>query len=171
MPNIAYEQRKHRDPRPLIERALPDPVGEGNRTASRRTVTVNLAESPLSWLYARGFLSDRQLLAGETLRADYSVATLEPRVTMRWDPVPLGHCRRSAPSGLNPSERTLAAKARFDAAIAVVGPDLADIAWRVVCAGEAMAVAERELAWPVRSGRLVLKIALDRLAEFYRLPG
>jgi hypothetical protein len=58
----------------------------------------------------------------------------------------------------------LAAKARFDAAIAVVGPDLADIAWRVVCAGEAMAVAERELAWPVRSGRLVLKIALDRLA-------
>ena len=104
------------------------------------------------------------------MRADYSVATLEPRVTMRWDPVPHGHCRRSAPSGLNPSERVLAAKARFDAAIAVVGPDLADIAWRVVCAGEAMAVAERELAWPVRSGRLVLKIALDRLAEFYRLP-
>ena len=59
MPNIAYEQPKHRDPRPLIERALPVPVGEGNRKAPRRTVTVNLAESPLSWLYARGFLSDR----------------------------------------------------------------------------------------------------------------
>jgi len=104
------------------------------------------------------------------LRADYPAAALEPRVTMRWDPVPHGHAKRGAPSGLNPSERMVAAKARFDAAIAVVGPDLADIAWRVVCAGEAMSAAERALAWPVRSGRLVLKIALDRLADFYKLP-
>ena len=89
---------------------------------------------------------------------------------MRWDAVPSGRSRRNAPEGLAPSERMVAAKARFDAAIAVVGPDLADIAWRVVCAGEAITVAERALAWPVRSGRLVLKIALDRLADFYRLP-
>ena len=30
-------------------------------------------------------------------------------------------------------------------------------------------VAERALAWPVRSGRLVLKIALERVAEYYRI--
>jgi hypothetical protein len=52
-----------------------------------------------------------------------------------------------------------------------LGPDLSDIAWRVICAGESMPVAEREMAWPVRSGKLVLRIALDRLAGFYRLPG
>ena len=29
--------------------------------------------------------------------------------------------------------------------------------------------AERALAWPVRSGKLVLKLALDRVAGFYRI--
>jgi hypothetical protein len=48
---------------------------------------------------------------------------------------------------------------------------LADIAWRVICACESVSVAEK--AWagqPVRA-KLVLRIALDRLADFYRVPG
>jgi len=40
----------------------------------------------------------------------------------------------------------------------------------VVCAGEGVPVAERALGWPARSGRLVLGIALDRLADHYQLP-
>jgi hypothetical protein len=44
------------------------------RQSRRGTVTVNLAESPLSWLHAHGHLSDRQLLAGEKLRGDYERA-------------------------------------------------------------------------------------------------
>jgi hypothetical protein len=39
----------------------------------------------------------------------------------------------------------------------------------VVCAGESLPTAERALAWPARSGKLVLRLALDRVAEFYRL--
>jgi hypothetical protein len=65
----------------------------------------------------------------------------------------------------------ISAKKRFDAALDWLGPDLSDIAWRVICAGENMLVAEREMAWPMRSAKLVLRIALDRLARFYRLPG
>jgi len=52
-----------------------------------------------------------------------------------------------------------------------LGRDLSDIAWRVICAGESIPVAERALTWPVRSGKIVLRISLDRLAEYYRLPG
>ena len=48
-----------------------------------RSVTVNLAESPLTWLHARGHLSDRQLDAGERLRRDWEDAQLAPAVTMR----------------------------------------------------------------------------------------
>ena len=157
--------------RTLVEREL---TSEGPRRATcdpaarrgRRSVTVNLGESPLTWLHVRGHLSDRQLDAGERLRADYERAQLAPSVTMRWDAV---RFRGSGDAGLTPGERQIAAKARFDAAIASAGPGLADVLWRVACAGESLPVAEKALAWPVRSGKLVLRLALDRVADFYRI--
>ena len=79
--------------------------------------------------------------------------------------------KRSAPSSSNPTDRMLSAKQRFDGGVEALGRDLSDIAWRVVCAGEAMPMAEKSMGWPARSGKLVLRIALDRLADYYRLPG
>ena len=151
----------------LEEREL-TPEGPSARPARRggRSVSVNVAESPLTWLYARGHLSERQLDAGERLRADWERAELAPSVTMRWDPV---RVQGGGERGLTPTERQLAAKARFDGAVAAAGPGLADVLWRVVCAGEALPDAERALAWPARSGKLVLKLALDRVAVFYRI--
>jgi len=64
----------------------------------------------------------------------------------------------------------IAAKRRFDAAIAAAGPGLSDVLWRVVCAGEGLPDAERALGWPARAGKLVLCLALDRVADHYRLP-
>ena len=61
------------------------------------------------------------------------------------------------------------AKERFEAAVASAGPGLSDILWRVVCAGEGMRDAETALGWPVRAGKLVLTIALDRVADYYRM--
>ena len=159
------------DPRPLTERAVVEAGGDRAGRKIARTVTVNLAESPLSWLHSRGHLTNRQLLAGEKLRSDYEAAMMGPNVTMRWENIPLSREKRGAPSGLNQTERMISAKARFDNALVALGPDLSDIAWRVICAGEAMPDAEREMEWPVRSGKLVLRIALDRLAGFYRVPG
>ena len=155
-------------PRQLVERELTEegPRRGADARGKRRSVTVNLAESPLSWLHARGHLDDRQFDAGERLRADFESAQLAPSITMRWDPVRVDG---GAGAGLTPSERQLAAKARFDGAIAAAGPGLTDILWRVVCAGEGVPAAERALAWPARSGKLVLKFALDRVAEFYRI--
>ena len=50
-----------------------------------------------------------------------------------------------------------------------VGPGLSDVLWRIVCAGEGMRDAERALGWPARAGKLVLGLALDRLAEHSRM--
>lgn len=90
---------------------------------------------------------------------------------MCWDAAPIakGNCR--TPAMFNETEAQLAAKQRFDNALDYLGSDLSDIAWRIICGGEGMPVAEKNLGWPARSGKLVLKIALDRLAIFYRLPG
>lgn len=154
--------------RKIVERELTS-EGAARRPPRRgaRSIAVNVAESPLTWLHARGHLSDRQFEAGERLRADWERAQLAPRVTMRWDPVRGG--RAGADAGLTPGERQIVAKGRFDGAVAAAGPGLSDVLWRVVCAGEALAVAERALTWPARSGKLVLGLALDRVADFYRI--
>ena len=137
----------------------------GGPRRARRTVTVNRAESPLSWLRARGLVDARQFEAGERVRHDYEIAALAPQVTMRWDGVRVD----GGGTGLDPTTAQLAAKQRFDAAMATVGRGLGDVLWRVVCAGESLPGAERALHWPARSGRLVLGIALDRLADHYQL--
>ena len=137
------------------------------RAARARTVTVNRAESPLGWLAARGLVDARQIEAGERLRRDYEIAQLAPRVTMQWDGVRVDG---GGGDDGDPAHAHLAAKRRFDAAIAAAGSGLSDILWRVICAGEAIPAAERALGWPGRAGRLVLGLALDRLADHYRLP-
>lgn len=149
--------------RELVERTIADGAGP------RRRVTVNQAESPLAWLAARGHVSVRQLEAGERLRADYETAALGSRVTMRWDAAPSGRSPGGVPERLDPTLAQIAARRRFDGAVTAAGAGLADILWRVVCAGEAVGNAEKAMGWPVRSGKLVLGLALDRVAAFYRV--
>ncbi len=154
--------------RKLVEQEL---TSEGPRRGTgaagkRRTVTVNVAESPIAWLHARGHLEDRLFHAGEALRNDYERAQLSANVTMRWDPV---RVKTTGEQGLNAAEKQLAAKQRFDGALAEAGKGLEDILWRVVCAGEGLPQAEKTLGWPARSGKLVLTLALERVADFYRI--
>ena len=155
--------------RELVERELTEvgPKRSGTARGKRRSVTVNVGESPVAWLHSRGHLDDRQFDAGERLRDDYERAQLAPSITMRWNPVRVD-CGGGG-GDLTPSERQVAAKARFDGAMAEAGSGLQDVLWRVVCAGEALSDAEKGLGWPARSGKLVLKLALDRVADFYRI--
>jgi hypothetical protein len=160
----------------LVEQAVNEtdepkkPRSDGRaRGRAMRSVTVNLAESPLGWLKAHGHVSPRQYEAGERLRGDWERARLGPRVTMAWDSPPIGRTPRAAPRAVDPTVAQIAAKRRFEAAVAATGRGLGDILWRVVCAGEGMRDAERALGWPARAGKLVLVMALDRLADHYRM--
>jgi len=167
-------------PRDLVEKTWTyDGVPQSQRKSAKtvqssrpaRTVTVNLSESPLSWLHSRGHLTDRQYDAGEKMRNDWERANLSPNITMRWDEAPISGGRRAAPETLDATERQIAAKRRFDEALDFLGRDLSDICWRVICAGDGVPAAEKALGWPSRSGKVVLKIALDRLGDYYHLPG
>jgi hypothetical protein len=134
-----------------------------------RSVTINAAESPLGWLFARGFVTQRQYDAGERLRCDWERAQLAPRVTMAWDAAPVSRGRGGSAAAPDLCGTQIDARRRFDAAIASAGPGLADVLWRVVCAGEGMREAESALGWPARAGKLVLRFALDRVADYYRI--
>ena len=135
----------------------------------RARVTVNLAESPLGWLVRRGMVSARQFEAGERLRGDFMRAQLSPRTTMAWDAGPAARGSRGAPEGLDATSAQISARRRFEVAVTGVGSGMSDILWRVVCNGEGLETAERAIGWPARAGKVVLLLALDRLADFYQL--
>lgn len=151
----------------LVERriAVDEEAAPGSTKVPARSVTVNLGESPLGWLAARGRISRRQFDAGEQLRRDWTIAQLGPRVTMRWEAGARGSPRNGELA--DPTLAQIAAKQRFHAAIDAVGPGLSDVLWRVACACEGLEMAEKALGWPVRAGKVVLALALDRLGDHY----
>lgn len=137
--------------------------------AGRHRVTRNLGESPLGWLLRRSMITEVQFVAGERLRTDFQVASRPPSVTMRWEKrTGKSQCGTAYP--LDPTESQIAAKQRLNRALKEAGPGLEAVLVRVVCLGEGLEPAERALGWPARAGKVVLGIALDRLALHYRLP-
>ena len=148
----------------LIERRIENSRGGEPRPRPTRPVTVNVADSPLGWLFARGLVNQRQFGAGERLRSDW-----EPPVTMTLDAAPVAKGRGGSADAIDPTAAQIDAKRRFHDAVSHAGPGLADILWRVVCAGEGMRDAETALGRPARAGKLVLTFALDRVANYYRI--
>jgi hypothetical protein len=141
------------------------------------TVLRDADESPLAWLArrrgrdGRPLLDAAQVAAGERLRADFTFAGLGPRVTMDWSAFGAGGGGRSGGCGsaAELSEQALAARERVRRALAALGPELAGVALDVCCFLVGLEEVERARGWPVRSGKVVLAIALDRLADHYGL--
>jgi hypothetical protein len=155
----------------LVERAI-GRHGETIRGSNRRgvrSVTINMVESPLGWLFARGLVTRRQFDAGEQLRNDWERGGLSAKVTMTWDAAPVAAQRGSSGSAPDLLASQIDARRRFERAVEAAGPGLSDILWRVVCSGEGMRDAESALGWPARAGKVVLCLALDRIADFYRI--
>ncbi|HVU19399.1 MAG TPA: DUF6456 domain-containing protein [Rhizomicrobium sp.] len=131
-----------------------------------RLVDVNEAESPLAWLRSRGLIDAVQWAAGERLRRDFTVAQLAPRLGVDLA-APIVAGKRGASAALNLTETVLAAKQRFSRAMKSVGPVLNDLLFDVCCHLIGLEDAEANKGWPQRTGKVVLVIALDRLAAHY----
>ena len=109
----------------LTERSIDGPTAiAGGKGAARsaRSITVNIAESPLGWLFSRGLVSRRQFEAGERLRADWERAQLAPRVTMAWNATPVSRGRAGLAARPDLNGTQVDARRRFDAAVASAGP-------------------------------------------------
>jgi hypothetical protein len=142
----------------------------------KRPAIVNNAESPLAWLASRKDKSGAPLLAsfqfeaGERLRADYHFAGLTAKVTASWNPA-----ARSSGNGASQNDaaaladNVLAARQRVVRAVAAVGPELSGVLVDVCCHLKGLEEAEKTEGWPQRSGKVILQIALTRLARHYGL--
>jgi hypothetical protein len=137
-----------------------------------KRVRFNLAESPLSVLGRKRdqngvpYLTPDLIEAGERLREDFEIAQLGPRTTQNWDRfLAPGDVQRGPGRGVpdGPSD----ARIRVAKALEALGPGLSDIVFRVCCFLEGLETAEKRLGWSARSGKVVLKIALERLARHY----
>ena len=56
---------------------------------------------------------------------------------------------------------------RARSALADLGPGLGDVALRCYCRLEALEAVEQTMGWSARSGKIVLRISLQRLARHY----
>ncbi|WP_424363472.1 DUF6456 domain-containing protein [Methylocystis parvus] len=137
-----------------------------------RPALINEAESPLAWLARRKgpdgkpFLAPAQIEAGERFRRDVEQAQILQRVTANWE-ASIAASRRGSDAGVGVTEIAMDARKRLARAYDAVGPDLAGLLTDVCGYLKGLEVVESERGWPARSGKVVLKIALDRLARHY----
>ena len=143
--------------------------------SGERRLRFNLAESPLSVLGRKrdkdgsAYLTADLIEAGERLREDFELAQMGPRVTQSWERFLTAGGNRGVGGGRGPAEGPGDARTRVAKAMEALGPGLSDIVFRVCCFLEGLETAEKRLGWSARSGKVVLKIALERLAMHYRI--
>lgn len=141
--------------------------------SGERRLRFNLAESPLSVLGRKrdkcgtAYLAADLIEAGERLREDFEMAQMGPRVTQNWDKFLTAGSDRGIAGARGPAEGPADARGRVAKAMEALGPGLSDIVFRICCFLEGLETAEKRLGWSARSGKVVLKIALERLAVHY----
>lgn len=141
--------------------------------ADGEEVAINLNESPLQWLATRkdakgrAYLDANEVLAGERFRLDFTFAGLQPVMTAQWGS-PLDGGRRG-PEALNMTDTLIAARERLSRVAKALGPEFFGLLTDVCGFLKPLQEVEATRGWPVRSGKLVLKLALASLARHYGL--
>ena len=147
----------------------------GNRDAEDPCprIRYGAVESPIALLGRRRdkdgkpFLEIALVDAAERLREDFELAQMGPRVAQNWDRFLTGGDRGSFRSDGGPADGPRAARDRVAAALADLGPGLGDMVLRCGCYLEGLEATEKRMGWSARSGKVVLRIALQRLKRHY----
>ncbi|ALK10138.1 DUF6456 domain-containing protein [Blastochloris viridis] len=136
-------------------------------------VLCDADESPLAWLArrkdktGRPLLAPHQFAAGERLRADFTRAQMTPRLTADWGGAATRGGGSRDPAAF--ADAAVAAKERLTTALDTAGPELSGVLLDVCCFLKGLEAVERERNWPARTAKVVLGLALDRLARHYGL--
>ncbi len=155
-------------------------AGAGTKVPPQRgadAIDRSAAEGALAWLRrrkdkdGRALITEVQFNAGEKLAADFWHAQLSPKVTASWSAMaPVHRLRRATPGlGVDMRDAVVAARQRFQRALEAVGPELAGILVDVCCHDMGLEASGYASGWPQRAAKVVLDLALTRLARHYGL--
>ncbi|TMV08663.1 helix-turn-helix domain-containing protein [Ruegeria sediminis] len=145
-------------------------IDEGDRP---RRLRYSLTESPLIALARRRdrdgqpFLDEALVRAGERLREDFELSQIGPQIAQNWDRFLTGGVSSDPVSDAHAGRGPAAARERVARALSDLGPGLSDVALRCCCYLEGLELAEKRMGWSARSGKIVLRIALQRLKRHY----
>jgi len=149
---------------------------KGQTDGRTRRLRYNAAESPLILLARRKdrngepFLGADLVAAGERLREDFELSRLGAHGVQNWDRF-LTEAEHFGSPALEQGYRPDVARERVTGALRELGPGLGDVALRCCCYLEGLEAAEKRMGWSARSGKIVLRIALQRLKRHYRSLG
>src|SRR3569833_3345054 len=136
----------------------------------RTEATVDELESPLVWLARRRANNNstqnkpQQKQANERLRRDFTNAKQKPHTGINWSS-PMSGGRGG--TGEGPTDTMTDARRRVHKALDAVGPEFSGLLLDGCCFLKGLEDVERERRWPSRSAKIVLRLALDRLARHY----
>ena len=138
-----------------------------------RRIRYNLAESPILAMSRRKdkdgnpFLSTDLVAAAERLREDFELAQMGPRIAQNWEKFMTGGDRIAFRGDSGIGNGPSGARDRVSAVLRDLGPGLGDVVLRCCCFLEGLEAAEKRMGWSARSGKVVLRIALQRLKRHY----
>ncbi len=112
------------------------------------------------------FLPPDLVLAGKRLREDFEIAQVGQHLSQQASHFDSRTCNGGG-SALRISPCAKEADRRAKQALTALGSGLSDIALRCCCYLEGLETAERQLGWSARSGKIVLRIALQQLKSHY----
>jgi Domain of unknown function (DUF6456) len=112
-------------------------------------------------------ISTPELEAAERLERDFMQGQMMPRVTSNWDKAALGMPLARGSGATDVADHVSAAQERVRRALADAGPEFADLLIDTCCLELGIEACEHQRGWPPRSGKILLKMGLGRLARHY----
>lgn len=155
-------------------------AGEGAFAAQHRSTKtdhdgrqINTNESPLARLTVankvNAYFEVHHIQAGERFRRLVERAALRKRVTMSYDANHTTSVGAPGQGGFDISDMAIDARKELDRICAKLPQDCAGVVFDVCGFEKGLQLVEAERGWPRRSAKLVLRIGLEQLAQYFGL--